>query len=146
MKATITANGKSTELELTKDQEKAFKKATETIMDRIKTPLDALEYNGETLEQFNHRTQFDTPGQKATKLCEAIALALREGKHLTKEDTWYYPYFSRVSSGVGLSFVDFDAARGYSDVGARLSVFDAKTATYFGKQFTKEWSEHLYNQ
>ena len=121
-------------------------KASLPIRDRIKSFQDALDYNGETLEQFEHRTQFDTPGQKAGKQLEAIAMALNEGTPRSRTDRWYYPWFERVSSGVGLSYGDFVYDYEYADVGSRLCVNSRENAIHFGKQFIELWSLYLYGK
>lgn len=116
------------------------------IRDRITTFQDALDFNGETLEQFEHRTQFDTPGQKAGKSLEVIALALNEGTPRSRTDRWYYPWFERVSSGVGLSFHGCGRDDGYAFVGSRLCVNSSDNARHFGKQFIELWSLYLYDK
>lgn len=116
------------------------------IRDRITTFQDALDFNGETLEQFEHRTQFDTPGQKAGKSLEVIALALNEGTPRSRTDRWYYPWFERVSSGVGLSYLDFVYAYEYANVGSRLCVNSSDNARHFGEQFIELWSLYLYDK
>lgn len=121
-------------------------KASLPIRDRIKSFQDALDYNGETLEQFEHRTQFDTPGQKAGKQLEVIALALNQGTPRSRTDRWYYPWFERVSSGVGLSFGGFVADGGYASVGSRLCVNSRENAIHFGKEFIELWSLYIYGK
>lgn len=116
------------------------------ITDRIKSLQDALDYNGETRAQFDLRTQYDTPGQKAGKVLEAVALALNEGKRLTKEDRWYYPWLERVASGVGLSFSDYDIAYDCAVVGARLCVNSSEKARHMGRTFLAEYAEYIYSE
>lgn len=116
------------------------------IRDRITTFQDALDFNGETLEQFEHRTQFDTPGQKAGKSLEVIALALNEGTPRSRTDRWYYPWFERVSSGVGLSCIDDGYDDEYAIVRSRLCVNSRENAIHFGKQFIELWSLYLYDK
>lgn len=116
------------------------------IRDRITTFQDALDFNGETLEQFEHRTQFDTPGQKAGKSLEVIALALNEGTPRSRTDRWYYPWFERVSSGVGLSSSVYGYDDGLALVGSRLCVNSRENAIHFGKQFIELWSLYLYDK
>lgn len=116
------------------------------ITDRIKTVQDALDYNGETREQFDFRTQYDTPGQKAGKALEAVALALNEGKRLTKEDRWHYPWLERVASGVGLSFLGCGGAYGRADVGDRLCVNSSEKARHMGRTFLPEYAEYMYSE
>lgn len=121
-------------------------KASLPIRDRIKSFQDALDYNGETLEQFEHRTQFDTPGQKAGKQLEVIALALNEGTPRSRTDRWYYPWFDRVSSGVGLSYYDYVFGLEYASVGSRLCVNSRENAIHFGKEFIELWSLYIYGK
>lgn len=116
------------------------------ITEQIKSLQAALDYNGETLEQFEHRTQFDTPGQKAGKALEVIALALNKGKRLKITDRWYYPFFERVSSGNGLLYYDFTIDMAIAASGSRLCVRRRETAIHFGKQFIELWSTYLYER
>lgn len=107
---------------------------------------EALAYNGETMEQFNARTVFDTDGQKAGKELEAVALALNEGKPMDYKDTSvgkYFPVFWAVGSGRGFSFLSCGYVFSRSVVGARLCVRDGDTATYFGKQFISIWDRYI---
>jgi hypothetical protein len=116
------------------------------ITDRIKSLQDALDYNGETRAQFDLRTQYDTPGQKAGKALEAVALALNEGKRLTKEDRWYYPWLERGASGVGLSFGVFGGVIGLASVSARLCVNSSEKARHMGRTFLAEYAEYMYSE
>ena len=114
------------------------------ITDRIKTLLDALDYNGKTLESFKWETERDNDQQRATKELEEIALALREGKELAMDAYWYYPWMKRpVSSGVGFSYGVYLCARSASAVGARLCVDTSEKAIYMGKQFADIYTRHL---
>jgi hypothetical protein len=116
------------------------------ITEQITSLQTALDYNRETLEQFEYRTQFDTPGQKAGKALEVIAISLNEGKPLSKIERWYYPLFERVSNGVRISFYGYDSDRAYADVGSRLCVNSRQKAIHFGKNFIELWSTYLYEQ
>lgn len=65
---------------------------------------EALTLNGETVEQFNYRTERDSDGEKAGKELAAISKAINGGKHMdytdTDEEKWL-PVFRAVGSGVG---------------------------------------------
>jgi len=137
MKITINVNGKPEEIELTSDQVKAINKDSLNIMDRIDSLEAALDYNGETIEQFNWRTERDTDAQRADKEWEAICLALREGKELEMGAYWYYPYVlkPKAGSGSGFSYYDYHYDGAYSVVGARHSLDTADKAVYAGKKF-----------
>lgn len=118
--------------------EKVFVK---NIMERIKTVQDALDYNGETLEQFNKRTQFDDDQEKATKELGVIAKALREGKPLGERS--YYPWFNSARSASGFSFRAYGHAGDGSVVGSRLRVDTSEKSTYMGKQFIAIYNRHI---
>lgn len=137
MKTNIYINGKEVEIELTAEQVKKIQKSSLNIMDQIDSLKAALDYNGETEEQFNWRTERDTDQQKADKEWEAICLALREGKELEMGAKWYYPYALKptAGSGSGFSFRGFDYGFGYSTVGARHSLDTSEKAIYAGKKF-----------
>lgn len=51
---------------------------SQDITDRINTEEDVLAECGETWEQFNHRTQYDTESQKAGKMVELMCQALNQ--------------------------------------------------------------------
>jgi len=118
------------------------------IIDRIKTLSDALEYAGETLDQFNDRTINDTDDEKAYKELKAISFALNEGKHMDYSDTnvyKYYPYFNAAGSGSGFSFRGCFCVCAYSGVGARLCVDTREKAEYMGKQFISIYNRYINN-
>jgi len=113
---------------------------------KIKTFQDALDFNGETLEQFQKRTEHDSPDEIGYKKCKAIVLALNEGEAQDYSDAkvWkYFPWFRSVGSGVGFSCVVFDCDLSASYVGARLLLKTSELATYAGKQFTQEYNEMI---
>ncbi|WP_312363954.1 hypothetical protein [Sphingobacterium sp.] len=144
MKATIQFNGKSAVIELTSDQLTQVQKQTSHFTN-IKTLQDALDYVGETTDQFNRRTQFDDDAQKAGKELEVIALAIRQGNTLGRNqgDKWYFPYFNSKRSASGFSFNVYDYDHSHSDVGSRLCVESAEKADYMGKQFIDIYDRYL---
>lgn len=101
----------------------------------------ALEFKGETLEQFQERTKgmdVDTVGYEKVK---AIAYALNGGKHV-KEG--YYPWFYNPNrSSVGFSYDDCACDYGIARVGARHLLEDRKRAIYAGETFPKEYSQFI---
>jgi len=143
MKTTIEVNGKPVEIELTKEQVAAIKKTSFNYKD-IKTFQDALDFKGETLEQFNWRTERDSPGEKSGKALEVWAYAIRGGKALTKEDYWYYPWFNRTSSPSGLAYYVFSFGGTDADVGSRLCVCDADQTKHFAEVAIDDWSTYIY--
>lgn len=141
IKAFDEANAKGKNLLKNLFGEKVFVK---NIMDRIDSLQAALEYNGKTIEQFELETEHDTDAQKADKEIEEIALALREGKELTMEQRWYYPYFSRnTGSAVGFSYHDCHYDYVNACVGARRSVDTSEKAIYMGQQFIDIYNRSL---
>lgn len=137
MKTTINYNGKDVVIELTNEQLAEAKKQSSHYTD-IKTFQDALDYIGESLENFNYRTQFDDDCQRAGKELEVIVLAVRQGNELGHEedDYWYYPYFYSKRSSVGFSYDVYLCADSGSGVGSRLCVESSEKAKYLGTQFT----------
>lgn len=122
------------------------KELSVSIMDRIKDLADALEYNGETLDQFNKRTEHDEDHEKAYKELCVIALALNEGKRMDYSNTnvyKYYPYFYAAGSGSGFSCTGFSCAYDFSAVGSRLCVNTSEKATYMGKQFIEIYNRYI---
>ncbi len=101
----------------------------------------ALEFKGETLEQFQERTKgmdVDTVGYEK---CKAIVFALNGGKHV-KEG--YYPWFYNPNrSSVGFSCRGYHYAYDYAYVGARLLLVDRPTAIYAGETFPTEYSQFI---
>lgn len=146
MKTTININGNPVEITLTAEQlaEIEAKKKVKHFSD-IKTFQDALDFRGETLEQFNHRTQFDDDVQRAGKELEVIAFAIRLGKPLgtSQGDRWYYPWFNSKRSSVGFSYVGCDFGHAFSTVGSRLCVNTSEGAEYFGEQFIDIWDRYI---
>lgn len=152
MVTTITAN-KEAVLEQHGKRGKKIKTVLEELfgrevflrpaIERIKTLQDALDWKGETLEQFKFRTERDTDQQKATKELELIAEALREGEPLGEK--WFYPYFvkPKAGSGSGFSFSGYGCDGDLSYVGARLCVDTSEKAIYMGKQFIEIYNRHL---
>lgn len=110
------------------------------ITDKIKSFEDALAANGETLEQFNERTKNDTPDEVGYKKVKAIVLALNEGETVK---SGYWPWFRRVSSGVGLSYDVCGRDGGYAYVGSRLLLKSSSLARYAGEQFPAEYKEWI---
>lgn len=101
----------------------------------------ALEFKGETLEQFQERTKgldVDTVGYEK---CKAIVFALNGGKHV-KEG--FYPLFHNPNrSSVSFSYLVYLYAFDYASVGARLLLVDRPTANYAGKTFPREYSQFI---
>lgn len=121
--------------------EKVFVK---NIMERIDSVEAALKYNGKTVAQFEHETERDTDTQRAGKELEEIAKALREGKKLTMEQRWYYPYFRKpTGSSVGFSYRDYNFDPGTAGVSARLSVDTSEKAIYMGRKFASIYTRYL---
>jgi hypothetical protein len=110
------------------------------IKEQIKSFEDALKYNGETPEQFADRTKNDTPDEVGYKKLKAIVLALNQGENIK---SGYIPWFRKVASGVGLSFVVYAFDCAYAYVGARLLLKTPDLARYAGSQFTDEYAEHI---
>lgn len=132
MKVEIFINGKETEIELTSAQIAQINKNSGNIISRIDSLQAALDYKGETMEQFNWRTERDTDQQRADKEWEVICFALREGKDLEMGAKWFHPYLRKSGSGFSYGYyyvID------YSGVGARHSVDTAEKAIYAGKKF-----------
>lgn len=100
----------------------------------------ALEYTGETIEQFNHRTQFDTDQQRAGKEIEVIAEAIRQGQ---KGEYDYYPWFWSARSSRGFSFRDYDYVNSNSSVASRHTVDSAEKATFMGKQHINIYDRYI---
>lgn len=108
--------------------------------DKIKSFEDALAANGETLEQFNERTKNDTPDEVGYKKVKAIVLALNEGETVK---SGYWPWFRRLSSGVGLSCYVYVLDGVYANVGSRLLLKSSSLARYAGEQFAAEYKEWI---
>lgn len=128
---------------MTKTNKKTEKRK---ITEVIKTFQDALDYTGETLQQFEARTAHDTPDEKAYKKLKVIVLALNEGKPMDYKNTdeWkYFPWFNAVVSGVGFSYYHCGCDRSYSGVGARLCLRTSALARYAGQQFLSEYNEYI---
>jgi len=116
------------------------------ITEKIKTLQDALDYNGETVEQFKARTIHDSDDEKAYKELKVIALALNEGKPMDYTDvrvSKYFPWFNAVGSGAGFSYDVCHYAYSVSVVGSRLCVDTSEKARYMGKQFLSIYNRYI---
>lgn len=108
--------------------------------DLFKTFADILTFHGETAEQFAERTKYDTVDERGYKKCKMIVYAMNGGKHVTEG---YYPWFNSTGSGSGFSFFGCIYVNAFSTVGSRLLFEDSSHATYAGKTFLAEYSEHI---
>ncbi len=140
MKATLKIKDQVIDIDLTVEQVVTINKANITYTD-IKSLEDALAYNGESIEEFNHRTQFDNDQQRAGKELEVINQALRMGNPLG--EYWYYPVFNSKRSASGFSFVDYFYGYSRSGVGSRLCVEDSDKAEYCGETFLSTWDRYI---
>jgi len=113
---------------------------------KIKTFQDALDFNGESLEQFSKRTEHDSADEIGYKKCKVICQALNDGEVQDYKDATkakYYPWFRSVGSGVGFSSYGSYYDLSFSIVGARLLLKNRELAIYAGKQFTVEYNEFI---
>ncbi|WP_282635806.1 hypothetical protein [Sphingobacterium thalpophilum] len=140
MKATLKIKNQEIAIDLTLEQVASITKESIHYTD-IKSLEDALAYNGESIEEFNHRTQFDNDQQRAGKELEVINQALRMGNPLG--DYWYYPVFNSARSASGFSFFAYYFDYAYSYVGSRLCVEDSDKAEYSGKTFLSIWDRYI---
>lgn len=115
------------------------------ITELIKSWEDVLAYNGETQEQFDHRTQFDDQNDKDIKVWKAICLALNEGELLKYDGKThlYFPYLYSAGSGSGFSFYDCTYDDSFSYVGSRLCLKESRLAIHAGKTFTPQLKAYL---
>lgn len=116
------------------------------IMEAITSFEDALEYTGETPEQFHERTINDTDDEKAYKELKIIAFALNEGKHMDYKNTneyKYYPWFYSAGSGSGFAYFGYRYDGVCSFVGARLCVDSSAKAKYMGTQFLSIYNRYI---
>lgn len=103
----------------------------------------ALEFKGETLEQFNERTKTMETDMKGLEKVHVIVWALNGGENV-KEG--YYPLFwnpERSSSSFSFIVFYFDGVR--AAVGARQLLKTREMARYAGKTFPKEYSQYINN-
>lgn len=102
---------------------------------------DCLKIKGETLEQFQERTNGMDADTVGYEKCKAITFAINGGKHVKRG---YYPYFYNPNHSVaGFSYGDYFYAHDYSVVGARLLLETPQQAEYAGETFPNEYSEHI---
>ena len=93
----------------------------------------ALDFKGETEEQFAKRCEHDDPFEKSVKEIAVFANAMRSGKELTNKDTWFFPWHYR--SGSGFSYLGWAGSYTVTDayVGSRLCVFTREDAIHMAK-------------
>lgn len=103
----------------------------------------ALEFKGETVEQFNERTKNMETDIKGLEKIHVIVFALNGGEHLK---SGYYPWFYNPNrSSVGFSYRDFNYGNGNADVGARQLLKTSELARYAGRTFPNEYSQYINN-
>lgn len=101
----------------------------------------ALQLNGETIEQFNHRTQFDDDVQRAGKELEVIAYAINRGRSMKLRERRYHPVFVRF--GACLAFNYSGCYYSFSNVNARHTVISMEASDYFGEQHVSIWQRYM---
>jgi hypothetical protein len=100
-----------------------------------------LEANGETLEQFNNRTQGMSIGTRGYEKVKLIAKAMNGGINVTEG---YYPYFLNPNRAVtGFSYHVYFYDDGYACVSTCILMTDSERAVYAGETFAKEYSEYI---
>lgn len=125
-----------------------FPERVEDITSLINNWNDILNYVGETQEEFNARTIFDSDFHKATKEGELIALAYNQGKVLKYDGVTRLHYVwanvLKAGSGSGFSFDDCAYGHDRSVVGARLTFESGPLAEDAFKKFTSVYAR-IYN-
>ncbi|SMG35758.1 hypothetical protein [Sphingobacterium psychroaquaticum] len=110
---------------------------------QINTFEKALEFKGETLEQFNERTKGMDVDMKGLEKIHVIVFALNGGKHV-KEG--YYPWFYNPNrSSVSFSFNVFNYDSDHAFVCARQLLETRELARYAGDTFPLEYSQYINN-
>lgn len=119
---------------------------SQDITERIKNFLDVLEVCGETVEQFNHRTQYDTLKQRAGKMIESITQALNQGWEPDWSDSnqqkWIPWFYMNNPSGFRFDGSGSGSAGTYAGGGFRLA--SKKLSDYAANQFIdvyKTWMQ-----
>jgi hypothetical protein len=110
---------------------------------------EALTLNGETVEQFNYRTERDSDGEKAGKELDAMSKAINGGEHMDYKDTRvpkWSPVFWSVGSGSGFAFYYSHCVISNSYVGARHTVFSEEASDFFGTQHADTWNRYINGQ
>lgn len=100
---------------------------------------DALDITGETLEQFNKRTEHDDDQERASKELAVIFKAINEG-----EKGIYYPrFYNPTGSGSSFSSRGYVYGDVYSIVGGRYKASTPAKARYVGKKFTSIFNRYI---
>lgn len=134
MKLPIEVNGKTVEIELTKEQIAIDKKANQKITDRVKTEEDVWIESGLNKNAWEKLHIFD----KLT----LVAKVLNEGWIADWNNTneyKYEPYFKWTGSA--FVFYGYNCWCRFTRVGSRLCFKSSDLAIYAGKQFID-----LYNK
>jgi hypothetical protein len=127
---------------------KLLTKKSGILTERIKTFEDVLEELGEeTLEQFEHRTQYDSIDEKAYKKLKLIVKCFNEGwvpDWKNSSEFKYFPWFTMGgSSGVGFSYCLYAFLISGSSFGGRLCLKSLELAKYVGTTFLEEYKEWM---
>lgn len=110
---------------------------------QIDTFEKALEFKGETLEQFNERTKGMDIDMKGLAKIHVIVFALNGGKHVKRG---YYPWFYNPNgSSSSFSYYDYYCGVGGAYVGARQLLETKELARYAGRTFPLEYSQYINN-
>lgn len=110
---------------------------------QINTFEKALEFKGETLEQFNDRTKGMDIDMKGLAKIHVIVFALNGGKHVKRG---YYPWFYNPNrSSSSFSYIDYYFDYDYAYVGARQLLETRELARYAGRTFLLEYSQYINN-
>lgn len=110
---------------------------------QIKTFEQALEFKGETLEQFNERTKGMDVDMKGLAKIHVIVFALNGGEYVKQG---YYPWFYNPSgSSRSFSVLAYRYVYDLAVVGARQLLKTSKLALYAGETFPNEYSEYINN-
>jgi len=104
--------------------------------------LDALDFKGETLEQFNKRCEHDDPFEKSVKEIAVFANAMRKGVELTNADRWWFPWHYRSGSGFSYDVWTGSSSVTNAGVGSRLCVFTENDAIHMAKCLPETF--HIY--
>lgn len=108
---------------------------------KVESLEHALQLNLVTMEEFNHRTQFDTDGQRAGKELEEIAYAINGGRVMGHDEERHYPCF-----GGYLAVFDFEGSyciKADLRTDHHLTVCSAAAAYFFGTQHLPIWKRYV---
>lgn len=115
-----------------------------SVMEKIKTIDDILQFQGITIEQFEKTSLGLSEDEKSYRLIKMLVEILNQGWIPNWDDVSEYKYFPCFEmSSSGFRFGDYDYWYSGSCVGSRLCFKSRELAEYAGTQFIELYKNYM---